>query len=137
MARWLKIGVDTPNKPAIRNAARDCGCTQGDAFLAFFRLYSWLDEQTSDGAVATDREEVDAIARIPGFAASLERSGWLAFDPDGDGMRVTNWTAHNGQCSKRRAQSARMMNELREERRKAGQPVRPLPKMPTRRGDGC
>ena len=136
MARWLKIGVDTPNKPAIRNAARDCGCSQGDAFLAFFRLYSWLDEQTTDGVVVTDREEVDAVARIPGFGASLERSGWLSFGPDGDGLRVTNWDSHNGQCSKRRAQSAKLMNALREERRRAGQPVRPLPKMPTRRKDG-
>ena len=43
MARWLKVAVDTPYKTAIRNAARDCGVSRGDAFLAFFELYSWLD----------------------------------------------------------------------------------------------
>jgi hypothetical protein len=132
MARWLKIGVDTPQKPAIRQAAKDCACSVGDAFLAFFRLYAWLDEQTEDGVVATDREEVDAVARLPGFAASLERSGWLMFGPDGEGLKVANWMEHNGQCAKRRAQSTRMMSALREERRKAGMPVRPCPKAPMR-----
>jgi hypothetical protein len=130
MARWIKISVDTPNKPAIRNAARDCGCSQGDAFIAFFRLYSWLDEQTADGMLYTDRQEVDAVARLPGFAASLERSGWLAFS--GDTCQVINWNQHNGQSAKRRAQEAKRMNELREERRRQGMPVRPCPQMPQR-----
>ena len=133
MARWIKVGVDTPNKPAIRNAARDCTCSVGDAFLAFFRLYAWLDENTEDGSVATDRTEVDAVARLPGFAASLERSGWLMFGPDGEGLKVANWDSHNGQCSKRRAEKARMMARLREERRANGIPVRPCPKAPVRR----
>ena len=133
MARWIKVCVDTPNKQAMRNAARDCGCSAGDAFLAFFRLYSWLDEQTADGRLATDRDDVDAVARLPGFAASLERSGWLTFE--GDECVVTNWEEHNGQNAKRRAESARLMTALREEKRRAGQVVRPLPKMPTRRKD--
>ena len=117
----------------MRNAALDCGCSAGDAFLAFFRLYSWLDEQTADGRLATDRDDVDAVARLPGFAASLERSGWLTFE--GDECVVTNWEEHNGQNAKRRAESARLMTALREEKRRAGQVVRPLPKMPTRRKD--
>ena len=89
MARWLKVAVDTPYKQAIRNAARDCGCSRGDAFLAFFELYSWLDEQTDDGRLATDPAELNRWAGIPGFAESLSRSGWLTFR--GDICEISNW----------------------------------------------
>lgn len=124
--RWLKIGVDTPNKQAIRNASRECRCSKGDAFLAFFRLYAWLDEQTADGKLYADKDELDAIAQLVGFSASLERSGWLSFQ--GDICTVTNWGEHNGNCAKRRAIDAKRKNEIREEKRKANVPVRSLPR---------
>lgn len=132
MSRWIKVDVSILGKPAIRNAARACNCSIGDAFAAWFRLYSWLDEQTADGTLWSDRNEVDAIARLPGFAESLERSGWLTFN--GDNLTVTNWGEHNGQCAKRRALDARRKNVVREELRKQGKEVRTCPKfkMPVR-----
>lgn len=130
MSRWIKVDVAILGKPAIRNAARDCRCSIGDAFAAWFRLYSWLDEQTADGTLYSDVEEIDAVSRLSGFAASLSRSGWLTFY--GDKVIVTNWDEHNGQCAKRRALEAKRQNAIREERRKQGLPVRPMPKMPTR-----
>lgn len=135
MARWIKVDVDTPMKPAIRDAAADCAVSRGDAFLAFFRLYSWLDENTADGVVYASREEIDGVAQLRGFAASLERSGWLSFD--GDLCTVSNWDEHNGQNAKRRAQSARLMTRLREERRSGWPQANPPPKMPTRPKFGC
>ena len=126
MARWLKVGVDTPYKTAIRNVAKDCGCTRGDAFLAWFDLYAWLDEQTADGRLETDHAELDRKAGLAGCAASLERSGWLTFQ--GDECIITNWGEHNGQCAKRRALDARRKTEIRDEMRKQGFPVRPCPK---------
>lgn len=131
MARWIKVDVDIMSKQAIRAVARDCGCDVANAVLAWFRLYSWLDEQTADGTLYATRAELDAVAQLPGIAASFERSGWLSFD--GDTCTVTNWGSHNGQCAKRRAQQARAMIELREERRKVGVSVNPCPKMPKRR----
>ena len=127
--RWIKIDVDTPSKPAIVRLANDCGVSRGDAFLAFFRLYSWLDEQTADGTLYADPEEVDAVARLPGAATSLANSGWLAFAADGR-LTVSNWQEHNGQSAKRRALDAKRQNERREKNRKRGLPVRPLPKRP-------
>ncbi len=127
--RWIKIGVDTPSKPAIVRLQADCGVSRGDAFLAFFRLYSWLDEQTADGTLYADAEEVDAVARLPGTAASLSRSGWLAFRPDGR-LTVANWQEHNGQSAKRRAMDAARKSARREEMRRNGEFVRPLPRSP-------
>lgn len=128
MARWLKVDVDIMSKQAIRAVARDCGCDVANAVLAWFRLYSWLDEQTADGTLYATHAELDAVAQLPGIAASFERSGWLSFD--GDTCTVTNWDEHNGQNAKRRAEKARMMTRLREERRAAGIEVRPCPQMP-------
>ena len=125
--RWIKIDVDTPQKPAIVRMAHDCGCSRGDAFLAFFRLYSWLDEQTADGSLFADPEEVDAVARLKGAAASLASSGWLSFSADGR-LTVTNWQEHNGQSAKRRAMDAVRKALKRDELRKQGLPVRPLPR---------
>ena len=129
--RWIKVDVDIMSKPAIRAVARDCGCDVANAFAAWFRLYSWLDEQTADGTLYATHAELDAVAQLPGIAASFERSGWFTFT--GDTCTVTNWGSHIGQCAKRRAQSARLMNQLREERRRAGQQVKPMPAMPTRK----
>lgn len=132
MARWIKVDIDTPYKSAIRNMARDCGCSRGDAFLAWFSLYAWLDENTADGRLEADRAEIDGKAGLPGCAASLERSGWLSFE--GDLCTVVNWDEHNGQNAKRRAANARRMTEQREEMRRQGLPIRPcpFPQMPTR-----
>ena len=132
--RWIKIDVDTPNKPAIVRLANDCGVSRGDAFLAFFRLYSWLDEQTADGTLYADAEEVDAIARLPGTAASLARSGLITFYTDGR-LTVTNWQEHNGQSAKRRAMDARRQNECRERKRQAGLPVRSMPPIRPKKSD--
>ena len=127
MSRWLKIDVTTPDKPAIRALATDCACSIGDAFLAFFRLYSWLDERTADGRTAATRADIDRAAWLDGCAASLERSGWLSFGDDGYAT-VANWGEHNGACARKRAQAARRLNELRDRRRAAGLPVRPCPR---------
>ncbi len=51
MANWIKIETYTPDKAELRQIARLCNCTKADAFLAFFRIYVWLDEQTEDGHV--------------------------------------------------------------------------------------
>ena len=137
MSRWLKVGVDTPFKAAITNAARELGCTRGDAFLAWFRLYSWLDEQTADGRLpGIMPEDLDGVAGRQGLAASLARSGWLTFR-DG-GCVVVNWDEHNGQNAKRRAMDAKRKNAIREQMRKQGVTPRPLPKrtMPVRMESG-
>lgn len=126
MSRWIKIEVSTPDKGELLAAAEQCHCSQGDAFLAFFRLYSWLDEQTTDGFLPhyTPRM-IDARACLAGFGLALAGVGWLSFNAAG--CTVTNWCRHNGSCAKRRAQEAKRLNSLRDAKLMAGLPVRPLP----------
>jgi len=82
MSRWVKVNKVAPERWQVAQVAEDCGCSTGDAFLALFRLFTSLEAKRGK-VVTTSRDEVDAVTRLPGCAASLERIGWLAFNEDG------------------------------------------------------
>lgn len=113
MAKWIKIETHTPDKAEIRHLARLCHCSQAEAFLAFFRVLVWLDEQTEDGHVAFfTAEDADDIAGVKGIGAALEEVRWITFSPGG--AVVSNWDRHNGQSAKRRCLDAERSRRLRE-----------------------
>ena len=105
MARWIKVETHTPEKAEIRHIARLCGCTKAEAFLAFFRVFVWLDEQTDDGHVEFfTPADADEIAGLGGFGEALQEVRWITFGPTG--AVVANWERHNGQSAKRRCLDA-------------------------------
>ena len=113
MANWIKIETHTPNKAEIRHIARLCHCSQAEAFLAFFRVLVWLDEQTEDGHVDFfTAEDADDIAGVRGIGAALAEVRWITFSPGG--AVVANWDRHNGQSAKRRCLDAERSRRLRE-----------------------
>lgn len=128
MARWIKVSSDIFTKPAIKAIKRDCGCTLEAAIVGWLRLYIWFDEQTADGVVCAEREEIDAVAQLKGIAHSLELSGWLTFNEEF--CIISNWGEHNGQSAKYRAQNAKAMTALRESKRDKGIPLKPCPRPP-------
>ncbi len=112
MAKWIKIETHTPDKAEIRHIARRCHCTKAEAFLAFFRVYVWLDEQTDDGLVDFfTPEDADDLAGLPGFGEALQDVGWITFGPAG--AVVANWDRHNGQSAKRRGLDAERKRAVR------------------------
>ena len=105
MANWIKIETHTPDKTELRHVARLCRCSKAEAFLAFFRLFVWLDEQTDDGHVDFfTTADADEIAGLPGFGDAMEEVRWIHFGPNG--AIVSNWERHNGQSAKRRCLDA-------------------------------
>lgn len=101
MAKWIKVETHTPDKTELRHIARRCQCSKAEAFLAFFRLFVWLDEQTEDGQVEFfTAADADEIAGLPGFGEALQEVRWLTFDASG--AMVANWERHNGKSAKRR-----------------------------------
>jgi len=113
MAKWIKIETHTPDKTEIRHLARLCHCSQAEAFLAFFRVLVWLDEQTEDGHVDFfTAEDADDIAGVKGIGAALAEVRWIIFGPGG--AVVANWDRHNGQSAKRRCLDAERSRRLRE-----------------------
>ena len=105
MAKWIKIETHTPDKAELRHIARLCGCSKADAFLAFFRVFVWLDEQTEDGHVDFFTiADADDIGELDGLGDALEAVGWITFSASG--AVVSNWDRHNGQSAKRRCVDA-------------------------------
>lgn len=112
---WIKVEKLTPDKPELMAVARECGCTPGDAFAAWFRLWAYFDSATEDGTVRfMSASDADRLGTLSGLGAAMERTGWLTFDADG--CHVAKWSRHNGQSAKRRAVDA----ERKRQQRKAG-----------------
>ena len=123
MAKWIKIETHTPDKAEIRHAARLCHCSQAEAFLAFFRVWAWLDEQTDDGRVEFfTAEDADDIAGLSGFGAALAEVRWIMFGPGG--AVVANWDRHNGQSAKRRCLDAERKRVVRKESGQSADQIR-------------
>ena len=105
MAKWIKIETHTPDKAELRHIARLCNCTKAEAFLAFFRVFVWLDEQTEDGHVDFFTiADADDIGGLAGLGNALEAVGWITFSASG--AVVSNWDRHNGQSAKKRCVDA-------------------------------
>lgn len=124
MAKWIKIETHTPDKPEIRQLARLCQCSKAEAFLAFFRVFVWLDEQTDDGHVEFfTMQDADEIGGLCGFGEALQEVRWLTFGPTG--AVVSNWDRHNGQSAKRRCLDAE--RKRRKVRNESGSDSAPEP----------
>jgi len=113
MAKWIKIETHTPDKNELRQIARLCSCSRSDAFLAFFRLFVWLDEQTANGHVDyLTPEDTDDISRLAGFGNALESVGWITYSAAG--AIVANWDRHNGESAKKRCLDSERARRQRE-----------------------
>jgi hypothetical protein len=110
---WIKVCKNTPDKPEIRHVARATGCTPGDAFAAWFRIWAWLDGATADGHLPlATAEDIDEVARLPGMAKAFAEAGWLELHSPA-GVTVMRWDTHNGESAKARALSAKRMAHMR------------------------
>ena len=113
MAKWIKVETHTPDKAELRQIARLCHCTKAEAFLAFFRVFVWLDEQTENGQVDFfTPDDADEIGGLPGLGEALETVRWITFSPGG--AVVANWERHNGKSAKKRIIEAERSRRYRE-----------------------
>ena len=113
MAKWIKIETHTPDKTEVRHIARLCRCTKAEAFLAFFRVFVWLDEETEDGHVDFfTTADADEIGGLAGLGSALEAVGWIAFSASG--AVVSNWDRHNGESAKKRAMKSERQRRWRD-----------------------
>ena len=113
---WLKIEKCTPDKPELRKAAKRCGVSRSDAFMAFFELWAYFDTHCEDGFIpGVSAADVDEIAGLEGFADAMVAVGWIIIDPMG--LTVSNWDRHNGKSAKARAQTMRRVQAHRARKR--------------------
>ena len=112
---WIKVEMDTPDKPEMGFIARTCSTTTADTFIAWFRLWCWFDQQTDTGEVRFfSPDDADRIARLPGIGHALEGCGWITYHAGG--ASVTNWDRHNGSSAKKRAIECKRKADYREKK---------------------
>jgi DNA replication protein DnaT len=117
---WLKVQRITPDKPEIAILARKLRISQAEAFLSWFRVYSWADEITSDGRVPNlSLEDGDRMSRCcPGTCAALASKdiGWIETKSvrNVSIIEFKNWSRHNGESAKKRALAAEKKRKQRE-----------------------
>jgi hypothetical protein len=113
---WIKVEMETPDKPEIGFIARTCRVTTAEAFEAWFRLWCWFDRQTENGEVQFfTSDDADRIARMPGIGNAISTDqgcGWVTFHARG--ATIVNWDRHNGNNAKKRALTNRRVSKWRE-----------------------
>jgi len=116
MSHWIKVEFTTPDKPEIIAAARICGTSRTNAFLAFFRLWAYFDAHTATGFLpGLVLEDLDDIAKLRGFGQAMANVGWISATDQG--ISIANWEIHNGESAKKRALNQRRMQRVRAKER--------------------
>ena len=109
---WINVEKNTPDKPEMKRIARECGVTNADAFIGWFRVWVWLDSETADGFVKhMVPDDFDGLAGVSGFGKALAVVGWVEFSPHG--ALVMGWEKHNGRNAKARALHATRQSDYR------------------------
>lgn len=109
---WLKVQKHTWRKAEIRQVARVLGVGLADAFLAWFRLWSALDELSADGSIPYYTEDdADSDAGLPGAGRAFAAVGWLLFDRHG--CTAVHFDRHNGASAKARSLKAERQRRWR------------------------
>ncbi|MFZ2491272.1 MAG: hypothetical protein WA208_07290 [Thermoanaerobaculia bacterium] len=77
-----------------------------------FRVWRWFDQQTLDGnARGVTSALLDRHVGAVGFAAAMERVGWLEITPAG--LALPNFDRHNGETAKTRALTSRRVQKFK------------------------
>jgi hypothetical protein len=116
---WIKMRNDLADDPAVVLVAGILDISEDEIVGKLHRLWSWADKHTTDGtAPAITPKWVDRYVGAQGFAAALQRAGWLCFTEDG--IEVPHFSRHNGESAKKRA-DATVRKRLSRENRDAGE----------------
>lgn len=104
MADWIKMRVNLDGDPRVVQVACRLNLPELHVVGLLWKLWSWADQHTTDGnAKGVTDQFLDRIAAVTGFAAALRDVGWLAGE---DGIQIPNFSDHNGESAKSRAETA-------------------------------
>lgn len=113
MSSWIKMRTNLFTHPKVVRMSSALKADVLQTVGGLMSVWSLFDEHTIDGKLSGYRSEnIDTHLRWPGFTQAMIGIGWL--NDDGESLSVPEWTTHNGQSAKRRAQEA---DRKKEERR--------------------
>lgn len=112
---WLKVEVDTPDKPECLALAALLKVAPAEAFGRCFLAWRWAQAHTVDGVIrGVTAELLDSIAGLPGFAQALAEVGWLRLRFNR--LEFPNFCRHMGNGAKARALAGRRKQAERSRR---------------------
>lgn len=113
MANWIKVQVTLPESPKIFRLARLLGVCRMEALGYAVRWFCWLDTYCANGSTELTEGDVDALIGKSGITRAFCELEWASVDADGF-VRVMDFDKHNGESSKKRAESQARMAAMRE-----------------------
>ena len=112
MGAWMKLELNTPDKPEVRDIADSLGIDRDAVVGKLVKVWRWFDLNTTNGrAEGIDLDFVDEKAGTKGFGASMQKVGWLKSSERY--VTLPKFSRHNGKSAKKRALTARRQAEHR------------------------
>lgn len=125
-ADWIKVEIDTAQKPEVLKLARTLGIHKAQAFGLVVMFWGWCDKNTSDGEIiGVTEEDIDIFLSQPGFSKALQEVGWLHFDAKIPKLSVPHFDIHNSESAKKRIQKSRRQQKWREGSKDVQRPAHP------------
>lgn len=114
-ADWIKLRVDLQSHPKTVRILSALGTDKFRVVGGLHAVWSIFDKHTVDGILhGYTPDALDHVIGWPGFAQAVMAVDWLIFDGK-DQLQMPEFTEHNGQSAKRRAEDQkRKRNDRRD-----------------------
>jgi hypothetical protein len=113
---WIKMRHDLVDDPAVVLIASRTNMDEYGVVGRLQKLWSWADRHTITGnAMSVTRVWIDRYISAPGFADAMVEAGWL--DGEDGSIDIPDFTVHNGESAKKRAQTNKRVAVSREKQR--------------------
>lgn len=109
---WIKLEHQLHNKPEVLKIARLLKLSKYDVVGRLYAVWCWLDNNTKTGEdVPITDDDIDDMAECSGMASAMRSAGWLIGDQEN--LTFPNYTRHNGETAKKRAETNRRVAKCR------------------------
>jgi hypothetical protein len=103
---WIKIETCTPDKPEICSLSTQLKLDEDTVVGKLVRLWSWAELNRIDpNDLGVTKEFIDKVVGRKGFAAALEKTGWLSETEEKLSFR--NFKRHNSPVAQNKALTAK------------------------------
>lgn len=107
---WMKVELDLPDKPEVHHIASILNLDPDSVVGKLVRVWSWFDKHTENGnAFGVTYAFIDRMTGVTGFAEAMSFAGWL--EQDSHNLIIPDFTKHNGKTAKKRALTAKRVNQ--------------------------
>lgn len=109
---WIKMRTNLWDDPRVMRLCDETDQAEATIIGGLYWLWAAADEHSEDGIMSgLTLRSIDRKTGIKGFGQALCDIGWLADHPEG--VRIINFTDHNGSSAKKRCQTAKRVGNHR------------------------